>query len=293
MSITWLAIVNPKAGHSRRASWNQRIAQRIQSEINAEVVFTRAPGHAIEIARAASTGGLAVFGGDGTIADVINGMDLDHQRLLILPGGTGNGLARDLGISSLETAFEVARSERVKKVDIISADFEAHGKRHTRLVISTASVGYAAEVVVLANRHFKSLGPWCYPLAATLQAGRQASFPITLEIDGAARKGPELITNLMVNNTRHAGNFRAFRASEINDGQMELLKACAGFWPQFFHNLAVLTKTYFYRTAQEAAVSRVEFTLPIPQTLMLDGEVWEAVGKVGFRSLPGRLMCSA
>src|SRR6185436_15950321 len=102
--------------------------------------------------------GLAVFGGDGTVAEVVNGMDLDGQRLLLLAGGTGNGLARDLGLTSIDMAIEAANASRIQQLDLIQVSFQTDSKSYTRLAISTASVGYAAEVVVLANRYFKRLG---------------------------------------------------------------------------------------------------------------------------------------
>ena len=167
----WLAIVNPQAGYRRPPRWKEALARRLARELGAEVVFTEHPGHARALAtQARDFDGLAVFGGDGTAADVVNGMAVDRQILLLLAGGTGNGLARDLGLQSLEAAFSAARVGRLRHLDLIRVSFQSQGKAESHLAISTASIGYAAEVVALANRFFKPLGVWCYPLAATLQA---------------------------------------------------------------------------------------------------------------------------
>lgn len=289
----WLAIVNPHAGHRRAPRWNEAITRRLVRELGAEVVFTQRPGHARALAaHACDFGGLAVFGGDGTTADVVNGMAVDRQKLLLLAGGTGNGLARDLGLQSLEAAFAAVRANRLRQLDLIRVSFQSQGHAESRLAISTASIGYAAEVVVLANRFFKPLGALCYPLAATLQAMRQAVFPLQVSIDGGAARQHRL-SNVLVNNTRHAGNFSAFRQADPGDGKMEVLLARAGAGPQLLHNLAVLTHTYFYATASEFQARTLTLDLPTPQRLMIDGEVWEAVSALRFEVLPGRLACIA
>ena len=290
MITAWLAIVNPYAGYSHSANWRESFAERLKRELNAEVVFTQFAGHAVQLARGAKAEGLAVFGGDGTVAEVVNGMDLDRQRLLLLVGGTGNGLARDLGLTSLDMAFAAARENRSQSLDLIHATFRTQNQNHSRLMISTASIGYTAEVVVLANRYFKRLGSWCYPLAATLQAARQSSFPIKVSIDDNIFVERRL-SNVMINNTRHAGNFSAFRQSDLTDGRAEVLMARAGFMGQFLHNLAVLSRTYFYRTATEITASSLSLSLSAPRRLMIDGELWENILEVHFEVLPGKLNC--
>lgn len=290
MSIRWLAIVNPYAGYLRSANWKQSFAERLRRELSADVVFTQYHGHATELARLSSADGLAVFGGDGTVAEVVNGMDLERQRLLLLAGGTGNGLARDLGLTSLDAAIAAAHANRIRHLDLIHVIFQMQGQTQARLAISTASVGYAAEVVLLANRYFKRLGKWCYPLSATLQAARQRFFSLKVSVDGGEPVEMQL-SNVMVNNTRHAGNFSAFRASKLSDGKMEALMAKAGFASQFFHNLAVLSKTYFYQTAAEISAQKISLALSSPQRLMIDGELWENVSAVNFEALPGKLQC--
>jgi diacylglycerol kinase family enzyme len=219
-------------------------------------------------------------------------MDLDRQRLLLLAGGTGNGLARDLGLTSLEMAFAAAHAGRSRPLDLIRVSFRIQDQAHSRLVISTASIGYAAEVVVLANRYFKRWGSWCYPLSATLQAMRQSAFPLKVSIDESDFV-EHTFSNIMINNTRHAGNFSAFRGSVLSDGRFEVLLARAGFLRQFLHNLAVLSKTYFYRTAAEITVRTMSINPLTSQRLMIDGEIWENVQDVRFDSVPGKLNCIA
>jgi diacylglycerol kinase family enzyme len=160
------------------------------------------------------------------------------------------------------------------------------------LAVSTVSLGYAAETVSLANRYFKHLGEFCYPLAATLQAARQRAFPITVQLDETPAQERHL-SNVMINNTRHAGNFSAFRSADPGDGYLEVLLARAGFVSQCLHNLAVLSHTYFYATAAEIATQRILLTPSTPQRLMVDGELWDEVTHLRCEVLPGKLRCVA
>lgn len=290
MAVRWLAIVNPVAGHPRSSHWKETFAKRLEAELHAEVAFTQRPGHAEELARSTDRDHIAVFGGDGTVAEVVNGMDLDRQRLLLLAGGTGNGLARDFAITSLDAAFLAAKRNEFHALDLIRVIYRSSDQTRSRLAISTASIGYAGEVVSLANRYFKRMGSWCYPISATLQAMRQSAFSLNVSIDDSPLQEHKL-TNVMINNTRHAGNFRAFRKSETGDGKFEILLAKAGFWGQFTHNLAVLSRTYFYRTAEEKPAHCLTLNLPNPKRLMIDGELWEDIHEVRFEIMPGKLRC--
>lgn len=290
MTATWLAIVNAHAGYSRSSHWRTTIAETLRRQLGAEVVFTEYPGHATELARSAKAPGIAVFGGDGTVAAVVNGMGLEEQQLLVLPGGTGNGLARDLGLTSLDKCFDAARGNRSRRLDLIRVNARAQDGVESRLAISTASVGYAAEAVVLANAYFKGLGNWCYPVAATVQAARQPVFPLSVSIDDHEFVG-QYLSNVLINNTQHAGNFHAFRGSDLADGRMEVLLARAGFARQLLHNLAVLTKTYFYSTAYEVSIGKLKLTLTSPRRLMIDGEILENVSEAEFEVLPRTLRC--
>ncbi len=293
MTAPWLAVVNPSAGRPRSPRQQRAIAGQLARELGAEVVFTEHRGHAEALsAEARMFAGVAVLGGDGTTAEVVNGMDLDRQVLLVLAGGTGNSLARDLRLTSLEAAFAAARDGRRRTLDLLRVTFQVQHQSHTRLAISTTSVGYAAEVVGLTNQFYKSLGALCYPLAAAVQAARQRSFPLVLTVDsGPAREG--WLSNVMVNNTCHAANFRAFRQADPSDGQMDVLLARAGCASQLLHNLAVLTRTYLYATAAEFRARQLCLRLPAPQRLMMDGELQEGVAEVQFEVLAKKLTCIA
>src|SRR5580698_1348112 len=124
-------IVNPaahKGGAAKR--W-----QAIEAELTARLGpfkphFTRAPGHATELARSALVVGarrIVAVGGDGTVNEVLNGL-LDSSGQLTapdavlcpIPAGTANELCRALGhLIDQKRAFEAAASEATRPVDLL------------------------------------------------------------------------------------------------------------------------------------------------------------------------------
>jgi diacylglycerol kinase (ATP) len=93
-----LLIVNPAARGGRSAE-AQAVAACTATGIAVRVVRTTAPGHAAEIARAETDGApILVLGGDGTVMEVVGALVGRDVPVGILPGGTGNQLARHLRI---------------------------------------------------------------------------------------------------------------------------------------------------------------------------------------------------
>jgi diacylglycerol kinase family enzyme len=248
------------------------------------------------LARAArDRDGLAVAAGDGTLAEVAAAMDRARQVLLPLAGGTGNGLARDLGTTRLEAALAAARMGRRRWIDLVRALVRTPAGAVERLVVSTAGAGYAADTVALAGGRFgASIGrgrlptAWKYPLAAALCAFRASTRGAWVRFD-AASPAQVRLTNVMIANSRHAGNFRAFPDADLVDGRLEVLVAAAGPLAQLRHNLAVLSGRYDYSTGPIVQARAVSLRFDAPCRLMLDGELVDAVTAARFSVLPRAL----
>src|SRR4051812_5850937 len=94
-----LLIVNPA---SRRADRLRQRAVKAFSKagVGCEVMNTEAPGHATTLARTHASNYDAVFtlGGDGTLMEVLGGLAHDGPPVGVLAGGTGNVVARTLGV---------------------------------------------------------------------------------------------------------------------------------------------------------------------------------------------------
>src|SRR5919109_3860767 len=99
-------IENPQAGKVTPGSL--RVAERaLEATFELELVTTNARGHATALAREAVEAGaktVIAFGGDGTVNEVVNGLlsGAGHSTttLAVLPGGTTNVVARNLGFAN-------------------------------------------------------------------------------------------------------------------------------------------------------------------------------------------------
>lgn len=98
-----LIIFNPVAGRRRAASLWHVLDVLVENGIKVEVAETQYAGHATQLADQAARSGASVVvaaGGDGTIAEVANGLLGSHTTLGVIPLGTANVLAREYGLST-------------------------------------------------------------------------------------------------------------------------------------------------------------------------------------------------
>lgn len=74
----WLLVINPSAGHHTKG-WLRKLSRRMQRELGSNVAITRNYEQIAEVLRGAvHAEGIAVCGGDGTIAEAVNHMRLDR-----------------------------------------------------------------------------------------------------------------------------------------------------------------------------------------------------------------------
>lgn len=120
-------ILNPASGTEDHAD---EVHSRA-TERGYTVVETKEPGDAVTLAKEAAEDDvrlLAACGGDGTIHQVIHGLDqgdaLDDVTTAVIPGGTGNNFAQNIGVTSIEQAFELLEAGEKRRIDLGVADTE-------------------------------------------------------------------------------------------------------------------------------------------------------------------------
>jgi diacylglycerol kinase (ATP) len=98
-----LVIFNPVAGRRRATSLWRVLDLLVENGVKVEVAETRHAGHATELAREAASDGFGMVvaaGGDGTIAEVANGLIGSDTALGVIPLGTANVLAKEYCLST-------------------------------------------------------------------------------------------------------------------------------------------------------------------------------------------------
>jgi diacylglycerol kinase (ATP) len=140
-------IINPAAGRRLRtnhAASRRETAYRVLAAagVDARVSLTEGPGHAVALAQAARTDGarlVVAWGGDGTVNEVGRALVDSDAALGIVPAGSGNGLARALGVARRpETALRQALAAAERQIDA--------GRIGDRLFFNVAGVGFDAHV---------------------------------------------------------------------------------------------------------------------------------------------------
>ena len=171
-------IYNPAAGKFRRnpeRTLERTIAALARASLHPRLIPTQDAGHAPELSAQAIQDGadlILVLGGDGTINEVVNGMTggLVGGRLGsdiplgILPGGTANVLAMELGFGSrLERAIERLGRAAPKRVALGKLCVSGQPARHFLMM---AGAGLDAEVVCSLNPALKArTGKFAYYVA--------------------------------------------------------------------------------------------------------------------------------
>ena len=289
MRRQWLAIVNPRSGGNENRGRLAAIMDGLRLHTK-NVVLTRYPGHAAELAMTAEAdGGVAVVGGDGTLFEILKGVDRKEQRIALIPAGRGNSLARDLGLVNGGGLLAAMHWEATRFVDLLEVTaMGADGTESTHLAASTVAVGYPAAVVLQA-RKMARMGRMSYAAAAAIT--RPVHFGAWVQYgDGIERE--VRLSGFIANNTRHLANFVAFRRGSCCDGLFEVMEMEAGVVKQTTHNLSALSGMGVYEPYPHTQASGAWVRLEAPQNLMLDGEIFPDVVSLDIRILPSALECN-
>lgn len=184
-----LVVVNPAAGQlSPDLKMLNRAIHAAGWDWEVEVTNTFGDGGRLAARAVAGGAGMVVAcGGDGTVMDVASGLLGSDVPLAILPAGTGNALAKDLGLPlDLPSACALMVSPQA---GMRAIDIGVCGERSERLFLLRLGVGLEAEITRAADRGTKDLlGPLAY-VAATVTAWNQA--PVSryrLELDGQVQE---------------------------------------------------------------------------------------------------------
>jgi diacylglycerol kinase (ATP) len=215
-----LVIFNPAARSERaKAAW-----RRIEKLPNCTMRATSAPGDAQAVAEAAVKEGfrtIVAAGGDGTINEVVNGMVGSDVALGILPVGTMNVFAAELGLpGDLDEAWAIIQAGRTRRVDLLRAN--------QQYFVQLAGVGLDAQVVQATSWNFKkNFGPLSYLISAA-QIAAQKPPRLYVESDEQVREGSFV---LIGNGRYYGGPLAFFKDARIDDGKLDVL---------IFKNLAYL-----------------------------------------------------
>lgn len=194
--------------------------------LNAELGETDRERGARPLARKAVADGmerLVACGGDGTATEAADVLAGSGVALAVLPGGTGNLLALNLGIpSDTEAAWRLALNGAARPMDV--------GRANGHVFLIMAGMGLDAHMVHDADRKLKErLGVLAYVIAALRNLGRPPT-RYTITIDGH-RLSRRARTVLIANVGRITGGLELVPGADPEDGQLDLaILRAHGLW---------------------------------------------------------------
>ena len=220
MSKHWVLIANPTAGNARARAAAEQAALSIQDAGQAvELRYTRAKGHATELAQQAVAEGaerLVVCGGDGTIGETLAPLAGSHTALGLLPCGTCNDLARALDVPlRVEAAIGNLLHGEVRVIDL--------GRAGDRFFATIAAFGFDAEV----NRRMESAqGPLSGRIRYILEALRHLAHyqPARVRLCGDFGEIEQEVLLVSTANARnYGGNLCVAPEADLGDGLFDVV----------------------------------------------------------------------
>lgn len=240
-------VINPIAGPGRRSSLDacSRLATDVlgRGGFDAHVRITTGPSDAQRFAMEALDAGHAMvvaWGGDGTVNGVGAALAGSRVPMAIIPGGSGNGLARDLGVPlDAAAAFAVAAGGQTRVIDA--------GELNGSLFFNVAGIGLDASIAARMAAPGARRGLLGYVLATLGEVASYRACDYVVELPGGEPGSPITTPALFIAiaNSRQYGNGAqiAPRAS-LDDGLMDIVVVK----PQSLFSMASRVPAFFNGT---------------------------------------------
>ncbi len=282
-------VINPMSGRvrgtgTRRATLARAVAAQLR--VDADVRITERGGHAADLTNLFLDSGVdrvIVWGGDGTVNEAAGPIITRRSRaaLGIVPGGSGDGLARSVGLGLRpEHALEVAFTAPAAPVDV--------GYLANRHFLNIAGIGFDAAVGTAFNqRNKRGLSGYLRELFTTVWSYRTERYGLV--VDGVTSDQERFL--IAFANGREYGNQMVLApAADPSDGWLDVVLVDAGgpirqLWRArrlaFRHGRPA--RGVFWGRCQTARISGDRLVCHV------DGETFVTSGAVDVRIDPGAI----
>lgn len=286
------AIVNPVSGPTRARAGRtgaEALLRRVcaSSQLSCEVAFTERAGHARELAADFLGRGFSpiiAWGGDGTVNEVGSALAFRDSALGVVPAGSGNGLARELGISlDPICAVETAVLGTDRTIDI--------GELGGRVFLNLAGIGLDAAIAsAFGFLEGRGLPRYVRATMSTVLGYTPEVYQVSTDTQPDAFGGAALMVEL-ANGTQFGNGATIAPRARLDDGLLDLVivaprGACRALWG---------ARRLFNGTidgdagVQTMTARRVTIESPQPMCFHVDGEVVEGGATLGAVLHPAAL----
>jgi diacylglycerol kinase (ATP) len=272
-------LFNPTARGEKAIRFRSRLSE-LGSGVR--VLPTRGPGDARVLAADLAREGLETIvaaGGDGTINEVVNGIAdvpgaLEKTRLAVIPLGTVNVLAKELGIpSGFEAAWRIIRQGRERRIDLPQATFVGpDGHSESRCFAILAGAGLSTRAIRGVDWSLKKrFGPLAY-MVAGIRAMRPPHPKVAVTSASHSTAGP-----IVEIGSGHyfGGRLELFPGTRLDDGRVGVTVVTHLDWTTLFGTgiLMVLGRVRSSSVREVFQTERLELSCAEPMGFHLDGDL--------------------
>lgn len=212
-----LFVINPISGGKTKYNFPYKIDKYLdKSKFESEFVFTEYRGHGSQIAAEALKNGfdiLVAVGGDGTINEVASEVEGTNKIMGIIPFGSGNGLARSLGIP----LGDIQALKRINKFHVSQIDC---GTFNGRKFFNMAGIGFDAQISARFAENVKR-GFSSYAKIAFSEVSTYSSQNYLLLIDGKEYERVAFMISV-ANSSQYGNNAHISPFASLNDGMLDI-----------------------------------------------------------------------
>ena len=264
-----LIIRNPAAGQRRARHYARALRLLKDAGCTVTVAETDARGDAERFAREADEtafDAVVAAGGDGTINEVVNGLAGRMLPLGVIPLGTSNVLAHEIGVGSdIARAVHAILSERRQPVAAANA-----GGHYCCLMVSAGSDARAIARVRPALKRL--IGEGAYYIAGFQELLAAPRRMISVEIDGEPYEAASVI---VMNGRLYGGKFTCAPDADMREPLLyAVLLTRAGRWNVMRYGLALIANR-LYRLCDVLVIpaTRVRILAPAGEPCQSDGDL--------------------
>ncbi|AQT68301.1 Diacylglycerol kinase [Anaerohalosphaera lusitana] len=238
-----LFIINPSSGKSSSKLMFHEFRSYLEEKgYSIKIAFTESLEHAQELARKAAVEYdcklVVAAGGDGTVREIVQGLEGSDKPMMIVPAGTENLLANEMGYDEKgKTLIKAFEGDASRDLDL--------GKANGRCFTCVAGFGFDANVIDMVNErregHINHLD-YFWPIWRTFWAYK---FPdITVSVDGEQiHSGPGIL--FVGNISRYAVGLEILQNADFGDGLLDVcIYKCESQIQLLKHSVFTLSKRH-------------------------------------------------
>lgn len=281
-----LLIINPKSGVNSKEGMAGSVSSRLSDfGYSVDTQYTKAPGHATALASEAVErryDAVVVCGGDGTVNETARSLCGTDVALGIIPSGSGNGLARHLGIP----VEEMLSLDVIGKGHLLRCDSGLANGRH---FFCTFGLGFDAYVSKLFAGE-KRRGRMTYMKLVMSEFSKYKSQRYTIEANGETLEREAFVV-AVCNASQYGNNTFIAPGASVCDGMLDIVVVERGNQLSLVQTgLDLVTgMTPYNHHVETLRVNEATIGLPEGAYAHIDGEPLDIEGPLHIKCLPNSL----